>query len=105
MIPAGERWGVNALAAGTDSGLRPCVEDHLGAGAIVEALLALSCSASPEATLAATAFRGTEVTEALTGCVSGCPAVNSSTPDTPMTSHSPPPRTSARPPRSWNPLR
>ncbi|HKS44471.1 MAG TPA: hypothetical protein VJT49_05035 [Amycolatopsis sp.] len=56
MIPAGERWGVNALAAGTDSGLRPCVEDHLGAGAIVEALLALSCSASPEATLAATAF-------------------------------------------------
>jgi 2-phosphosulfolactate phosphatase len=47
------------------------VEDQLGAGAIVEALVRHGRSASPEAMLAAAAFRVTDVEAALVDCASG----------------------------------
>jgi 2-phosphosulfolactate phosphatase len=50
VIPCGEQW---ADAAPNDQRLRPCVEDHLGAGAI---LAHLSGSQSPEAELCVGAF-------------------------------------------------
>ncbi|MFD8497520.1 2-phosphosulfolactate phosphatase [Amycolatopsis sp. NPDC059657] len=62
VIAAGERWGV------VDGPLRPCVEDHLGAGAIVTAL---SRSKSPEAALASAAYQATDVERALAECSSG----------------------------------
>jgi 2-phosphosulfolactate phosphatase len=71
VIPGGERWGVNLLGGETHGPLRPCVEDHLGAGAIVAALLDHGRSASPEARLAAAAYRGTDIGIALTECTSG----------------------------------
>ena len=54
--------------------LRPCVEDLLGAGAIVSALGALGyVDVSPEAALAEVAFTGTRgrLVETLTECASG----------------------------------
>ncbi|HEV7973628.1 MAG TPA: 2-phosphosulfolactate phosphatase [Amycolatopsis sp.] len=71
VIPGGERWGVNLLGGKTFGPLRPCVEDHLGAGAIVAALLRHGRSASAEAKLAATAYRGTDIGVALLECTSG----------------------------------
>ena len=71
VIPCGERWGVNVLGSESHGPLRPCVEDHLGAGAIVAALLDHGRSASPEARLAATAYRGTDIAVALAECSSG----------------------------------
>jgi 2-phosphosulfolactate phosphatase len=67
VVPGGERWGIH------DGPLRPSVEDYLGAGAIVAALLDLGLGpASPEAELAATAYRATrDVPAALAGCASG----------------------------------
>lgn len=67
LIPAGERWGV------TDGPLRPCLEDHLGAGAIAAALLDLGAGpASPEASLAAAAYRSVDdPRRTLLDCVSG----------------------------------
>ncbi|WP_091292017.1 2-phosphosulfolactate phosphatase [Amycolatopsis xylanica] len=62
IIAAGERWGVS------QGPLRPCVEDHLGAGAIVTAL---SRTKSPEAALASAAYQATDVERALTECSSG----------------------------------
>ena len=54
VIAAGERWGVGmGPETGDGSALRPCVEDMLGAGAVVAALPG---SPSPEAALAAAAF-------------------------------------------------
>jgi 2-phosphosulfolactate phosphatase len=50
VVPCGEQW---ADSASGDQRLRPCVEDHLGAGAI---LVHLSGSQSPEAELCAGAF-------------------------------------------------
>jgi len=72
VIPAGERWGVNITTAGAEGNLRPCVEDLLGAGAIAAALS--HRSTSPEARLAATAYRaypGCDIGAAVRGCVSG----------------------------------
>ncbi|HRX02298.1 MAG: 2-phosphosulfolactate phosphatase [Anaerolineae bacterium] len=63
VIPAGERWR-------TDWSLRPSVEDWLGAGAIIQHLLG---SLSPEARMAADAFRSAEmeITAIIAGCSSG----------------------------------
>jgi 2-phosphosulfolactate phosphatase len=71
LIPGGERWGVNLLGGKTFGPLRPCVEDHLGAGAIVAALLSHGRSVSAEAGLAATAYRNTDIGVALVECTSG----------------------------------
>ncbi|SER94679.1 2-phosphosulfolactate phosphatase [Lentzea xinjiangensis] len=70
VVPAGERWGLDVLGSGPREfgPLRPCVEDHLGAGAV---LAALSGKASPEALLAVAAFRGTDVAAAVRECGSG----------------------------------
>ncbi|MDT7787146.1 MAG: 2-phosphosulfolactate phosphatase [Pseudonocardiales bacterium] len=69
VIPGGERWGINMAGAGESFGpLRPCVEDYLGAGAV---LAALSGSASPEVQLAVTAFNNTDVAAAVRACGSG----------------------------------
>lgn len=71
VIPAGERWGVNVLSGhGSSGSLRPCVEDQLGAGAIVHALSRYGRH-SAEAALAAAAFRVTDTAEALAACSSG----------------------------------
>ena len=80
VIPGGERWGLDILHSGPREfgPLRPCVEDYLGAGAVLAALsgtassgTALSGTASPEAQLAATAFRNTDVAAAVRDCGSG----------------------------------
>ncbi|WP_030468183.1 2-phosphosulfolactate phosphatase [Lentzea aerocolonigenes] len=70
VIPAGERWGLDILNSGPREfgPLRPCVEDHLGAGAV---LSALSGDASPEVQLAVAAFRNTDVADAVRKCGSG----------------------------------
>ncbi|QWF83473.1 2-phosphosulfolactate phosphatase [Amycolatopsis sp. CA-230715] len=71
IVPAGEQWGVGFTGDAKTGPLRPGIEDHLGAGAIANALLAHGLAGSPEATLAAAAFRGTDLPAALHGCVSG----------------------------------
>jgi 2-phosphosulfolactate phosphatase len=80
VVPAGERWGVDILAEpGAVGPLRPCVEDHLGAGAIVDALIALGLHRpSPEAAQAARAFRaaGPDVGAVVAGSASGKELLN-----------------------------
>ncbi|TDP96398.1 2-phosphosulfolactate phosphatase [Labedaea rhizosphaerae] len=71
VIAAGERWGIDIRHEhGDGTALRPCVEDMLGAGAIVEALPG---SRSPEAELAAAAFAASRgrLAGLLHGCASG----------------------------------
>ena len=70
VIPGGERWGLDILKSGPREfgPLRPCVEDYLGAGAV---LAALAGKASPEAQLAAAAFTNTDVATAVRECGSG----------------------------------
>ncbi|HEX3788320.1 MAG TPA: 2-phosphosulfolactate phosphatase [Pseudonocardiaceae bacterium] len=67
VLPGGERWWVDGFP------LRPCVEDQLGAGAIVAALDDLGVRpASPEAALAAAGYRATaDVPGTIAACVSG----------------------------------
>lgn len=72
IIPAGERWGIDMLGGRKEFGpLRPCVEDQLGAGAVVAALARAARTLSAEAALAAAAYAGTDVPEALRTCSSG----------------------------------
>ncbi|WP_233573636.1 2-phosphosulfolactate phosphatase [Amycolatopsis panacis] len=72
VIPAGERWGVDLFNPGEEFGpLRPCVEDQLGAGAIVAALAEDGRSLSAEAALAKAAYSASDVHAALRTCVSG----------------------------------
>jgi 2-phosphosulfolactate phosphatase len=70
VIPAGERWGLDIRDEGTREfgPLRPSVEDYLGAGAILDAL---DGTPSPEARMAADAYRFTDVRAAVLSCVSG----------------------------------
>ncbi len=71
VVPAGERWGIDMRTeAKTFGPLRPCVEDHLGAGAIVAALNGYG-RPSAEARLAAMAAEATSIPEALAECSSG----------------------------------
>lgn len=71
VIPAGERWGIDMRTeAKTFGPLRPCVEDQLGAGAIVAALDGYG-RLSAEARLAAAAAKAIDIAEALTECSSG----------------------------------
>jgi 2-phosphosulfolactate phosphatase len=67
VIAAGERWNADGRP------LRPGVEDHLGAGAIIAAIRILcGGTASPEAALAATAVLGTDdLAAAIAECSSG----------------------------------
>lgn len=67
VVPAGERWDVDGRP------LRPCVEDLLGAGAIVAAMLVLGGGiASPEALMASRAALATDdLAAAVVGCSSG----------------------------------
>ncbi len=67
IIAAGERWG-------TDESLRPSLEDHLGAGAIISALAELGClDMSVEAAAAAALFDATrqDLARYLADCVGG----------------------------------
>jgi 2-phosphosulfolactate phosphatase len=66
VIPAGERWHHTGIR-----GLRPSLEEWLGAGAIVDAID--RPGRSPEAELAALSYAaaGERVPELLAGCVSG----------------------------------
>ncbi|MFF8414725.1 2-phosphosulfolactate phosphatase [Streptomyces omiyaensis] len=66
VIASGERW--------PDGSLRPALEDHLGAGAVLDALRALApgLHPTPEATAAATLWAATDdPAAALHGCDSG----------------------------------
>ncbi|CAM4190587.1 2-phosphosulfolactate phosphatase [Kibdelosporangium persicum] len=74
VIAAGEQWGVTMYENQKTGSLRVAMEDYIGAGAIVSALLAEGYSpASPEAAFAATSFRTAEpyLAELLGGCGSG----------------------------------
>ncbi len=72
VIAAGERWGVHmGSVTGVERGpLRPAVEDLLGAGAVLAALLGYG-AASVEACVAAETFARSSVEDVLAGCVSG----------------------------------
>jgi 2-phosphosulfolactate phosphatase len=74
VIAAGEQWGVNLGERKAPGRLRMAIEDYLGAGAIVSALVAEGYTpASPEAALAATTYRAAEpyLGDLLGGCGSG----------------------------------
>jgi 2-phosphosulfolactate phosphatase len=68
VVAAGERWD-------SDGSLRPAHEDHLGAGAVLSALVTLGYGAamSPGAMAAATLFRASEphLLDQLRACASG----------------------------------
>jgi 2-phosphosulfolactate phosphatase len=66
LVPAGERWYDTE-----QRGLRPALEEYLGAGAIAHAIN--GSNSSPEVQVAAMAFASAKATlaELLAGCVSG----------------------------------
>ncbi len=63
VVPAGERWD--------DDTLRPAVEDLWGAGAVLDALAAEDGIVSPEARMAAAAWRAARLPDDLLRCASG----------------------------------
>lgn len=65
VIASGERW--------PDGSLRPALEDLIGAGAVIDALMALGVpGASPEAEAARAVFMATvSIPDAVRGCTSG----------------------------------
>lgn len=64
VVAAGERW--------SDGTLRPCVEDQLGAAAVLDALSTAPGRLSVEAAVTLAALAGVpDVTPAIHGCVSG----------------------------------
>jgi 2-phosphosulfolactate phosphatase len=69
VIACGEQW----TSFSADAGLRPSIEDWLGAGAIAGALADLGHQLSPEAELAAAAFgvESQRMPQTLGACVSG----------------------------------
>jgi 2-phosphosulfolactate phosphatase len=69
LIACGEQW--STLAG--DAGLRPCLEDYLGAGAIAAGLGQAGWTLSAEARAAAAGFADADarILEALLACVSG----------------------------------
>jgi 2-phosphosulfolactate phosphatase len=77
VVPAGERWGIDINPTGAEQHfgpLRPCVEDFLGAGAVLSALLEQApVRASVEARVAADAYRGAaaRLHEVIADCGSG----------------------------------
>ena len=76
VVAGGERW--------PDGSLRPAVEDLWGAGAVLAALVDLGVAGlSPEAELAATAFRAVEpqLSAALHACASGRELVDNGFPE------------------------
>jgi 2-phosphosulfolactate phosphatase len=76
VVAGGERW--------PDGSLRPAVEDLWGAGAVLAALVDLGVAGlSPEAELAAAAFRAVEpqVSAALHACASGLELVDNGFPE------------------------
>lgn len=71
VLAAGEQWGVQVgAAAGSAGPLRPCLEDQLGAGAVVAGLQSYG-DISPEAVVAAQAFAVADVPAAVYGSASG----------------------------------
>lgn len=68
VVAAGERWGY-------DDSLRPALEDHLGAGAILSGMAALGCGdrMSPEAWAAVELFEAGlgRLDERVRNCVGG----------------------------------
>jgi 2-phosphosulfolactate phosphatase len=69
IVPCGEQWS----SVGEEIGWRPCVEDWLGAGSIVDALQEEHVSLSVEAELAMRTFQSMsgQVGEFLRNCLSG----------------------------------
>ena len=67
VVGVGEGWG--SITPGGE-GLRPCVEDWIGAGAICAGLAELGYSLSAEARLAAAGLSSENVLEDLADCVS-----------------------------------
>ncbi len=64
LVPAGERW--------PDAGLRPALEDLLGAGAVAAVLADLGAGPlSPEANAARASYLAVDPVASLTGCSSG----------------------------------
>jgi 2-phosphosulfolactate phosphatase len=64
VVAAGERW--------PDGRLRPCVEDLLGAAAVIDSLSTVDALLSVEAAVALAAFAGVpDIAAAVLGCVSG----------------------------------
>jgi len=69
IVPCGEQWS----SVGQEAGWRPCVEDWLGAGAIVDALRQQRVSLSAEAELAMGSFQSvaSQLGDSLRNCLSG----------------------------------
>lgn len=66
VVPCGEQWSSVAELAG----MRPCLEDYLGAGAVVDAMSGAGFAASVEASAAAATFRALATVD-LNGLVGG----------------------------------